>query len=43
MKCVELLQEAEFAWHAGQTIVAEVKNLQVLEATNSGRDFLQLQ
>lgn len=43
MECVELLQVAEFAGHAGQTVVAEVKNLQVLEATDGDRDFLQLQ
>lgn len=43
VECVELLQVAEFAGHAGQTVVAEVKNLQVLEATDGDRDFLQLQ
>lgn len=43
VECVKLLQEAEFAGHAGQAVVAEVKNLQILEATDCGRNFLQLQ
>lgn len=43
VESVELLQKAKFAGKAGQTVVAEVKNLQIVEATNGNRDFLQLE